>query len=182
MTFTATVSPQCQLTNGKRPQEQSSSRSTVTAVGISRPARRRRCRHPDHILPGRGEPYHRRQLHQCRWQLPKISIAPSSPAARPSSIGRYRRSPSPRMRRPRSTASRSRSPCRSPRSRPACPRRPARSSSSTARPSWGRRRLSGGSATYSTAGLAVGPQAITALYGGDSNFNTSTSAAISKVV
>jgi hypothetical protein len=42
--------------------------------------------------------------------------------------------------------------------------------------------LSGGAATFSTSGLAVTTHAITAVYGGDSNFTTSTSTALSQAV
>ena len=42
--------------------------------------------------------------------------------------------------------------------------------------------LSGGSATFSTSSLAVGTHSITAIYGGDTNFNSSTSTAFSQVV
>jgi hypothetical protein len=42
--------------------------------------------------------------------------------------------------------------------------------------------LSGGQATFSTSGLATGTHAITASYGGDGNFSSSTSAAITQTV
>jgi N-acetylneuraminic acid mutarotase len=42
--------------------------------------------------------------------------------------------------------------------------------------------LSGGGATYSTSKLAVGTASITAVYGGDTNFTTSTSKAVRQVV
>jgi hypothetical protein len=42
--------------------------------------------------------------------------------------------------------------------------------------------LSGGKATFKTSALAVGSHAITVMYGGDTNFLTSTSAALSQVV
>ena len=42
--------------------------------------------------------------------------------------------------------------------------------------------LSGGSATFSTSSLAVGTHSITAIYGGDANFNSSTSTVISQIV
>jgi hypothetical protein len=42
--------------------------------------------------------------------------------------------------------------------------------------------LSGGQATFSTSGLATGTHTITASYGGDGNFNSSTSAAITQTV
>lgn len=42
--------------------------------------------------------------------------------------------------------------------------------------------LSGGSATFSTAALSAGSHSITAVYGGDSNFGSSTSAAVTQTV
>jgi hypothetical protein len=42
--------------------------------------------------------------------------------------------------------------------------------------------LGGGAATIDTAGLPVGPDSITAVYGGDANFSTSTSAAVTQTV
>ena len=42
--------------------------------------------------------------------------------------------------------------------------------------------LSGGTATFSTSQLAVGPNSITAVYGGDTNFTTSTSSALTQTV
>jgi hypothetical protein len=42
--------------------------------------------------------------------------------------------------------------------------------------------LAGGSTTFSTSTLSVGSHSITAVYGGDSNDNTSTSAAVTQVV
>ena len=42
--------------------------------------------------------------------------------------------------------------------------------------------LSGGSATFSMSSLAVGTHSITAIYGGDANFNSSTSTVISQIV
>ena len=42
--------------------------------------------------------------------------------------------------------------------------------------------LSGGSASFSTNGLSVASHSITAVYGGDVNYNTSTSAALTQVV
>jgi Tfp pilus assembly protein PilV len=42
--------------------------------------------------------------------------------------------------------------------------------------------LSGGVATYTTGALAIGTLSITAVYGGDTNFTTSTSSALSQVV
>src|SRR3989442_619450 len=42
--------------------------------------------------------------------------------------------------------------------------------------------LSGGTATFTTSTLAVGPHSITASYGGDTNFNGSTSAALTQTV
>ncbi len=42
--------------------------------------------------------------------------------------------------------------------------------------------LSGGTATFSTSKLAVGTHSITAVYGGDTNFTTSTSAALTQTV
>ena len=42
--------------------------------------------------------------------------------------------------------------------------------------------LSGGTAAYSTSALALGSHSITAVYSGDTNFNTSTSTALNQVV
>jgi hypothetical protein len=42
--------------------------------------------------------------------------------------------------------------------------------------------LSGGRATFKTSSLAVGPHSITAIYGGDINFSTNTSAVLNQVV
>src|SRR5205807_1251816 len=42
--------------------------------------------------------------------------------------------------------------------------------------------LSAGKATFATAGLAVGPHTITALYSGDTGFNGSTSAAVIQTI
>jgi large repetitive protein len=42
--------------------------------------------------------------------------------------------------------------------------------------------LSGGQATFATAALSVGLHSITVVYGGDSNYNTSTSSALSQTV
>jgi len=42
--------------------------------------------------------------------------------------------------------------------------------------------LSGGSASFTTAKLPVGTDSITAIYGGDSNFDASTSNVVAQVV
>jgi hypothetical protein len=42
--------------------------------------------------------------------------------------------------------------------------------------------LSGGVATYSTASLTIGSKSITASYGGDTNYNSSTSATLTQIV
>ena len=147
------LGPTAAIPTGQVLPEQGDSPLQVAIAPLSRRPFQRREQHGQKILvPGRNmgvtaviaqRPWRRRDKVTIQPVGDRLSCDPqlSRDRGHREPLIELQQSPSGPARRPRFSVNRSPSPSPSmfPRSRPACPRRPARSSSSTAQPSWERR-------------------------------------------